>query len=498
MRFMGWFRGILAGFSLVLTSCSGNVNDSNVFQAHTVLVSLTDGNVQGNDQSYLGAELDTENAHNAVSSDGRYVAFVSKATNIIPSMTTSPERPHVYVRDMETRRTIMVDISFSGEEADNDSQSTNTNLITSSTPSISADGRYVAFSSNAVNLVSGGTTAGRTHVYRRDLYLGYTELVSIAHTIGGEGGSSGYEISNDPSVSSDGRYIAFESNMLNLVSGFNDQNDGSGPVVVRPDIFMRDMTLVPGEHTILVSGVGTNSASNATSGGTGASVNPSISANGTRIVFETGSDEFSPADSNLTTDIYYKDTNLPGDVVLVSRETGDDTNNSTGGVLGSTNGVISGDGNIIVFRSQATNLDPLDTSSDHDLYLRDISSAQSELHETRVITPQSYGNSLSDDPDLPSLDHTGSLVVFQSGSETLVTGDSNADLDIFLYNVSADSTVRVSVSTFGDEILGGSNRLPNISSDGRYIVWQSNSSQVVDNDLNSRWDVFRRGPLQSN
>jgi Tol biopolymer transport system component len=149
----------------------------------------------------------------SISADGRYVAFVSFASNLVAGDTNGTW--DVFMRDTAKGKTTRVSVSSGGQQGNDQS----------GTPSISADGRYVAFYSYASNLVAGDTN-GKADVFVRDTVTGRTTRVSVSSR---ERQGNGY--SYEPSISTDGRYVAFYSLASNLVAG--DTNTAG-------DIFVRD------------------------------------------------------------------------------------------------------------------------------------------------------------------------------------------------------------------------------------------------------------------
>jgi len=154
-------------------------------QGTTERVSLGPNSVQGNDSSW-GA---------ALSADGRFVAF-SAASNLVPG-------DDVFVRDRRTGTIERVSVSTGGGQSNGNSYF----------PALSADGRFVAFDSEASNLVPGDTN-GISDVFLRDRLMGTTERVSV-----GPNGVQGNEESDEPALSADGRFVAFGSWASNLVPG---------------------------------------------------------------------------------------------------------------------------------------------------------------------------------------------------------------------------------------------------------------------------------------
>ena len=210
------------------------------------------------------------NAHNmALSADGRFVAFDNEAANLVPNDTN--DFMDVFVHDRATGETTRVSVSSSGVQAeDNHSLS----------PAISANGRYVAFHSLATDLVPGDTN-GRTDVFVHDRQTGQTTRVSL-----GPGGRQGNDHSADPTISGNGRFVAFRSFASNLVPG-----DTNGV----EDIFLHDRQT--GKTTRLSVGPSGNQAN-------GRSIEPALSANGRVAVFQSEAKNLVPGDTNKAQDIF--------------------------------------------------------------------------------------------------------------------------------------------------------------------------------------------------
>jgi len=228
--------------------------------------------------SSAGDQGDSGSEYPSISSDGRYVAFSSSATNLVTG--DSNEDDDVFVRDLQEGTTFLVSVSSAGAQGDLDS----------SHPSISTNGRYVAFHSSATNLVAGDSNED-DDIFVRDLQEGTTFLVSVSSA-----GAQGDRISSYPSISPDGRYVAFHSFATNLVPG--DTNDQS-------DIFIRDLT--EGTTTrVSIAPEGTQTDGN--------SYNPSVSSDGTWVAFQS-----------TATNLVYGDTNAVSDVFVSSRAAPDIT-----------------------------------------------------------------------------------------------------------------------------------------------------------------------------
>ena len=229
-----------------------------------------------------GTRANNSNFRPSISSTGRYVSFESSATNLVSS-GTSVGVSHIYVRDRDVSgsgtfdttgniSTVLVSQSSGGTAANgNNLQSV-----------LSADGRYIAFASDATNLVSSDTNAVRD-IFLRDRTGGTTTRVSVA--TGGTQATGGD--SRTPSLSSDGRYIAFASSATNLASG--DTNGVS-------DIFVHDRITTTTQR-ISVSTSGTEAVDPSATGFKLGSINPSISSTGRYVAFASLANNLTAGDS---------------------------------------------------------------------------------------------------------------------------------------------------------------------------------------------------------
>jgi Tol biopolymer transport system component len=264
-----------------------------------------------------------------ISADGRFVAFDSGATNLVPGDTNGVS--DVFVHDRQTGQTRRVSVDSAGGQGN----------AYSAARSISADGRYVAFSSNASNLVSGDIN-GVLDVFVRDRLMGTTELVSIS-SAGVQGtlpSSSGY-------LSADGRYVAFVSDSSNLVAG---DTNGCG------DVFVRDRQNQATERASLDSSGIQGNGSSSPSG---------ISADGRYVAFSSSASNLFPGDSNQLQDAFLHDR-ITG---LTQRVSVDSWWAEANGESGAT--ALSADGLCVGFTSQASNLVPGDSNNCWDVFVRD-------------------------------------------------------------------------------------------------------------------------------
>jgi Tol biopolymer transport system component len=394
--------------------------------------------------SSTGTQSDQVCAFPAISADGRFVAFQSSASNLGPGDTN--DAYDVFVRDRLTGSTERVSVDSAGVQGDQDSFF----------PSISADGRFVAFESFATNLVAGDGN-GTIDVFVRDRLAGTTELVSLA-TGGAQGNSSSYF----PSISADGRLVGFTSSASNLVAG-----DTNGVT----DAFVRDRQA--GATARIDLGPGGLQAN-------GPSELSSISADGRFAAFASTASNLVPGDTNGFSDVFVRD---------LQAETTERASVSTAGAQGNSAAYsysISGDGRFATFYGNATNLVAGDTNGVPDVFVRDRQLATTE--RVSVATGGAQGNGRS---DAPRVSADGHFVAFFSEASNLAPGDTNGSADVFVRDLQQGTTERVSVSTDGTQGNSAS-RYPAFSSDGRFVAFDSSSANLVLGDTNGVNDVFVR------
>jgi len=279
-------------------------------------------------------------SYSSVSADGRYVAFYTTASNLVPGDTNGTF--DVFVRDRLTGTVDRVSIASDGTQGNGDSV----------WPAISADGRYVAFHSHASNLVPGDTNQ-TWDVFVHDRVTGATERVSVA-----SGGVEVFGISLSPAISADGRYVAFHSGAPNLVP--DDPIEGSYDVLVHDRV-----TGTTERISVGIGGVPPDADS----------YHPAISSDGRYVAFYSfASNLVAGADANgaNTSDVYVRDR-MTGTTERVSV-----ASDGTQGNKESLWPSISADGRYVVFYSNASNLVPWDTNGSYDVFLRDLVTGTTE------------------------------------------------------------------------------------------------------------------------
>jgi len=400
------------------------------------IVSVTPAGAPGNGGSYEGA----------VTSNGRFVAFSSDATDLVPGDTNGAR--DVFVRDR--RAGTMARVSDSDGNLGGDG---------SYSPSISANGRLVAFYSSTTNLVPGDTN-GATDVFVQDARTGETTRVSTAAD-GTEGdGSSGL---GGASISATGRWVVFYSSASNLVPG-----DTNGA----PDIFVRD------RKTGTVTRVSVDSdGSEADSFSSG----PSISANGRFVVFYSRASNLAPGDTNDAEDVFVHDLRT-GTTTRVSVDS--DGNQADDQ---SFSPVVTSNGRLVAFDSGATNLVPGDANgASYDIFVHDLRTG-----ETRLVSVDSAGQQGNSDSSQPALPSNGKFVMFYSDASNLVPGDTNGFTDVFLHDLRTGATRRLSVDAQGGEGDRYSYvYATSLSANGRFLAMASSASNFAAGDTNGTYDVF--------
>jgi Tol biopolymer transport system component len=382
----------------------------------------------------------------AISADGRFVAFGSHAANLVPGDTNAVA--DVFVRDREAGVTERVSVSTTGAEANGPSHP----------HYISGDGRYVAFGSYASNLVPGDTNDA-LDVFVRDREAGTTERVSLT--------CSGEQIAGHSylrPISADGRYVLFWSEAPGIVpADTNDFGDG----------FIRDREAGTTE-CVTLNGAG------APVGGDSSS----FSADGRYVVFLSDAPGIVPEDTNAFYDVFVRDR-VAGSTQIVSV---DDGGQPIGKWCGRS--LISADGRFVAFNAFEFDLVGWQPSGPNLIYIRDLQAGTTELMTASGRLP-----ALPLDPTqgwvLTAATPDLRFIIFDSANPGLVAGDTNGRPDVFVRDRTAGQTVRVGVSSIGREGNSGSGG-GDISADGRFVAFGSESSNLYPWDTNECRDVFVR------
>jgi hypothetical protein len=351
----------------------------------------------------------------------------------------------------------------------------------SSEQSISSNGQYVVFSSSAADLVPGDTN-NSVDVFERNLQNGTTTLVSVNMNGTGPGNNNSYS----PAVSGDGQFVLFQSQSQNLAPG----SFGT----FYPNLFLRDMQLGTNYALTATTGIGVTSAAMTPDGNYVAFIG-SI-ADGSTGLYVWNSQLASLVYTNTTATFTQVAISPDGQRLAYSTATGlfiadraNPTNNATI-ATGSFNasqwgGTFSADGSLFVFYTSAA-LVAADSNGVNDIYLYDV------LAKTNLLISQNLsGTGAGDGPsDSPVISPDNRFVAYRSAADNLVPGDNNGVPDVFIYDRTAGSTTLLTASQTGNSSASNRSLLPQFSGDGQTLVFESAASDLVTNDWNCASDVF--------
>jgi Tol biopolymer transport system component len=476
-----------------------------------------------------------------ITDDGRYVTFEAPDGSLVPD--NAEQSLDVFMRDLSASATELV-------STHDPALSCHTpNGASTLTPlSLSADGRLVAFTSAADDLVLNDTN-GFSDVFVRDLATNNTLLVSVDAS----GAMSGNSVSSEPTISADGRFVAFSSSASNLVAG--DTNNVS-------DVFVRDL----GSGATTLVSVNRNGLS-----GNRASYSPIITSDGRAVLFRSQANDLavgsfgtgienlfwrelgaaqtyavsafnSPSylsslpvtlssdgrfvaygrganwyiwDSQLHTSVY-SSTVPAGSSIVALAASPDGSRIAYTSTLGSTNLYLldwavgslkpvgsarstshatvrfSADGRYLAYVSASANV-PADTNGLNDVYLYDSLTASNTL----VSRPYSPGASANGDSDSPDISPDGRFVAYRSDASNLVPGDFNGVPDVFLWDRLTGATMLLSVSQGSDVSANNRSLTPVFSGDGTTVFFESWASDLVPFDFNGWSDIFAVSLLSS-
>ncbi len=460
---------VLLALSLLAAASSARAQVSLVSKSQAQGFATT-----GGAQSYLAGPPFTITGGGSVnpsqiSADGRYVVFESLAPNLVAGMTDTGSRGDIFVRDRVSGTTTLVSRAAGQARSGNG---------WSSSPSISADGQFVAFISSATDLLPvlvGGP--GNLHVF---LWSRASDsIVLVSHAAGAPATTANSSSTGRPSISADGRYVAYLSRATNLVAGQSDSNG-------QDDAFLFDRFSL---SSVLVSRTGASAVAT----GNARTFSPMVSADGSRVVFESNASNLvaGQVDANsVLTDVFLFDR-AAGQNTLVSHAlisavtTGNDESGSP---------ALSADGSTVAFYSGASNLVAgTDTFGSADVFLYDAATGVVRLVSHVAGAPTlAAGNSFS-----PAIDAAGAVVAYVSAATNLVPGqvDPVASTDVFVWLRAGDTTALVThlpgaPNTAAPEDTGPIGDL-RVSSDGSRVLYGSNSNYLTTvNDFFGSRDFF--------
>lgn len=385
------------------------------------LISLSSSGVQGDNDSEVAS----------ISADGRFVAFSSGADNLVPGDTNNAF--DIFVRDRLNRRTERDSITFNGKEANGDSGFLN--LM--GAPSVSADGRFVAFASMATNLLrpnQPADTNGNPDVFVFDRSTGTTELISAALDGTPATGQS-------PSISADGRFVAFLSSGSNLVA--NDTNFAD-------DIFVRDRVTHITERISV--------ASDGTEADQSSFGSPILSANGRFVAFNSFADNLVAGDVDTAADVFVRDRQTRV-TEAVSQPSNTDFQNR---LLSS----LSPNGRFVGFVSAAPTLVPRDTNG----FVADAFVFDRQARTLQIVSRNSAGAQGDDDTFSVFVSNDGRFAVFASKADNFVANDTNFSADIFIRDLVSGVTRRVAHDEPGNRVFGFDIAITSVTPDALQVA----------------------------
>ncbi len=392
----------------------------------------------------------------SASADGRYIAYASEAENFVPGDTNGFR--DVYIRDLagNTNRLVSADpgdVSGNGLSAE---------------PAISGDGRYVAFTSSATNLVAGDINQV-TDVFARDLQTGSMVLVSLKFN----GSGPGNKASSSPALSADGRWLLFRSQATDLASGtftgtenlfLRDLQLGTNQALTTAGVVAAAMTpdgrfvaffgSIPGVAARLYVWDSTLTArvfTNTTTGITGVAISP----DGSRLAYSTASE-------------------------LRLADLGAQTNWLVSAITTSSRPLprFNADGNWLAYSRNV--------SGSNQVFLYDIP-GRTELLVSHAMNSAAGGGGHSDSPDLSP---DGRFVSFRTLATNIVTGASGITRQIILFDRQTGSNTLVSASRFTGGPADDHSMRASFSADGQTLLIQSWASDLTAGDFNHSGDVF--------
>lgn len=430
--------GSLADYGAVVEWCPGPCIDA-----------LGNGTTERLNIGASQVEADAPSLSPGIIRSGQMVVFESDATNLVANDTNGVR--DVFVHDRATNTIIRVSRSESGTQSNGASYAA----------AIAGDGTYVAFVSDATNLVANDTN-GRPDIFVRDIVNGIVSRVSVA--TGGFQSTPTAQGLGRPSISDDGRYVAFASDAPDLVVG-----DSNG----RSDVFLHDRH--SGATTRISVGPSNTNSNND-------SRYAYISGDGTTVAFSSLASNLVSGDTNAAVDVFVSDVQN-GVVERISVSSGGAESNSSSYATG-----ISRDGKFVAFYGGADNLVANDTNAVTDVFIRDRIGTVTTRCSVDV-----NGGELTGASFWPALSSDGRFVSFVSYAMGQTVCQSNPFPNIYKRDLVLAKTTIASIGAGNVQSGGPSDiSLPDISDDGLLVVFSSIAPNLVANDTNGVADVFVR------
>ena len=389
--------------------------------------------------------------HSALSADGSVAAFVSDSDELSPDDNDAVS--NIYVRDNKTGVTELISRASGAAGAAGDGNSgprLHTRSLPLGAPSISADGRYVAFASVADNLV-GGDANGHADVFVRDRVANTTTRVSLKTD-----GSEADDDSFDADISADGTRVAFSSDAV-----LDPAHDTFG----KTSVYVRDLVA---NTTTLVSRQSDPGTFDANQNATG----PSISADGTHVAFVTPATNLAPSivDGNAKPDVYVRDLGTNQTRLGSARD---------GTQLASSDGADAPDldaaGTHLAFESDSNDMAGTDGNGAEDVFVRDLTDT------TTTLISHGPGGAAGDGPSFhPSISGDGTRVAFETIATDLLLGDSDPFGEVLVRDLGAGTLTQVSRADGASGAPANARAAaPSISSNGHCVAFDSDADNLV-------------------
>jgi hypothetical protein len=448
---------ILAMWVVVCVQAGSRINRVEAMPDATLeLVSKSSTGVLGNGPS----------RNPSISADGRYVAFESTAKNLVPNDTNGVT--DIFVHDRQIGQTTRVSVTHNGGQANG----------ASFEAAISGDGRFVSYSSKATNLVANpiyppkidcGDTSGHERNPSIQVYLYDRQTGAVTQASVNNQGVSANCRSWLSDISGDGTYVVYGSHATNLVDPPKNNKKRDTYIYNRITKQVRYANLTP-QGTRPDQGAGL----------------VDISSSGRYVTFNTKSGLFDPIDNNKTFDVILLDQQTNQTKLISLNESG-----RVGPEISHYSDVNT-NGQYVVFQT-LNQLTSEDRNNVTDIYLRDIVNNQTILITSPNSGQQANGNSRSG-----KLSGDGRYVTFISSANNLVANDTNGTEDLFMRDMTNGQITRLSVTLSGAQTSGSLNGTHAISTDGTFVAFSSSANNLVSGDNNGKPDVFVRslGPAQ--
>lgn len=445
----GTYRIEACADSLNSVDESNETNNCAISAAFPVRIYYTPGQNIIISKNYGGTSGNDDSDSPVISGNGRYVAFLSRATNLVSSDTNGAK--DIFLHDRQTgglqALKIGVDANLQPVQGNDDNRA----------PSISSDGQLLAFYSSATNLDPAYPKPG---VFLHNRADSTTKLVSKAPDgTAPDGGRTG-----GVSISGDGKYVLYYSNSHNML-GF--ANSG-----VYPDqVFLYD---VVNDTTQMITGVSSTEMGNKESFSSG------ISYDGRYIVFVSLASNLVPDDTNGVEDVFLYDRETNGIERISGAPDGTQAN------ARSLSARISDDGKYVYFNSHASNLVPNDNNGTTDAFLYDVTNKT-----LRLLSKSLSGGTGNATSQATSISGNGRYVTLYTLASDLIPSDTDGTYENLIYDTQTD---RLEIGSFcldGSQAnCGGWNDFPVISSDGSIIAFTANKWDTGATDPSFRQQVF--------